>query len=86
MCTGRTLKRCFEGLDDTSALPASPKDFLRLFKDEFVLHGFSQFIVTPFVPFLHGAYLLEKLCRISKSFLNGFVCKTHIVASSAKPV
>jgi hypothetical protein len=52
--------------------------FLGFLKDAFVLHGFSQFIVTPFVPFLHGAYLLEKLCRISKSFLNGYVCKTHI--------
>jgi hypothetical protein len=78
MCTGRTLKRCFQGLDDTSALPASPLDFLGLLEDALVLHGFSQFVVTPLVPFLHGAYLLENLCHILKSFLGGFVGKACI--------
>ena len=78
MCTGRTLKRSFERLDDTSALPASPMDFLGLLEDAFVLHGLSQFVVTPFVPFLHGAYLLEKLGHILKSFLDGFVGKACI--------
>jgi hypothetical protein len=76
--TGRAFKRRFESLDDTTAFPAFPKGFVGLFEKALFLQRLGQLIVPSFVPFFDGGDLLERLCDISQTFLNGVFSRAPV--------
>jgi len=78
VCTGRTFKRRFESLDNTTALPAFPKGFLGLLEEALVLQRLGQPIVPSFVPFFDGGDLLERLCYILEAFLIGVFSRAPV--------